>query len=58
VLDAHPLCVECQAEGRVTRATDVHHRQRHQGDPAIFWDCNGLEALCSAHHSAHTARGE
>lgn len=53
-LSAHPLCEECQREGRVTPATDVDHRlpkRRGGGD-----DESNLQALCHAHHSAKTAR--
>jgi 5-methylcytosine-specific restriction protein A len=58
VLNENPLCVDCLRENRITAATDVHHKERHDGDQFKFWNLNGLEGLCVAHHSAKTARGE
>ena len=54
-LRAHPLCVQCQREGRVTAATDVHHIQkRRDGGPDM---AENLMALCHACHSKVTASG-
>jgi 5-methylcytosine-specific restriction protein A len=58
VLNANPLCVDCQAEGRVSRATEIDHIVRHQGDPALFWRLTNLQGLCPMHHSMKTRRGE
>ena len=55
VLRASPLCAECQREGRVTPATDVHHVvKRRDGGPDAE---DNLEALCHACHSKITATG-
>ena len=55
VLNASPLCAECDRQGRVTPATDVHHKvKRRDGGPDTF---ENLEPLCHACHSAITARG-
>ena len=55
-LRAHPLCVDCQAERRVTAATEVHHIKalRDGGDH----NDDNLMALCKSHHSSRTGRGE
>ena len=55
-LRAHPLCVDCQAERRVTAATEVHHIKalRDGGDH----NDDNLMALCKSHHSKRTAAGE
>ena len=57
-LDAHPLCVACQANGRPTLATDVDHRIPHRGDQSLFWDESNWQALCHSCHSEKTGRGE
>ncbi len=55
VLNEQPLCVECQRNGRVTIATDVHHVTplRDGGENAA----DNLEPLCHSCHSRVTARG-
>ena len=53
-LEAHPLCVECQKEGRYTQATDVDHIIPHRGDQRLFWDKGNWQALCHKHHSIKT----
>jgi 5-methylcytosine-specific restriction endonuclease McrA len=50
-LAEHPTCAQCGAP-----ATEVHHRQPHRGNPAIFWDRQNWLSLCKSHHSAATAR--
>ncbi|CAB3924930.1 HNH endonuclease [Achromobacter ruhlandii] len=50
-LRANPLCVMCQAEGRVTEAKVCDHIEPHKGDPEKFW--NGpFQSLCKAHHDS------
>lgn len=56
-LAQHPLCVECQREGRVTAATVVDHIRPHRGDPVLFWDKSNWQPLCKYHHDQKTARG-
>jgi 5-methylcytosine-specific restriction protein A len=56
-LAAHPLCVECQKEGRVEPATEVDHVIPHRGDAVKFWDEGNWQGLCKSHHAAKTARG-
>jgi 5-methylcytosine-specific restriction protein A len=49
-LRLHPLCIMCQAKGRVTAATVVDHIIPHKGDPVLMWDWNNWQALCKPHH--------
>lgn len=58
VLREQPLCPLCREQGRYVAATDVDHDVPHRGDHARFWDRANLVALCHAHHSAKTRRGE
>lgn len=55
-LAQHPLCVHCEAEGRVTPATDLDHIVPHKGDMRLFWQTSNWQPLCKPHHSAKTAR--
>jgi 5-methylcytosine-specific restriction endonuclease McrA len=47
---AHPLCIGCEAVGRVTRASVVDHIVPHQGDQRLFWDEANWQPCCSFHH--------
>jgi 5-methylcytosine-specific restriction enzyme A len=58
VLRDEPCCSDCNAEGRVDAATEVHHKVRHHGDPDLFWSRANLTGLCRMHHSRRTQRGE
>lgn len=55
-LAKNPLCVRCQADGRIEPATDVDHIRPVDGpyDPE-FWEETNHEALCHACHSRKTA---
>ena len=55
-LRAHPLCQDCQAAGRVTMASEVHHLIKVR-DGGAHRDDN-LVALCKPCHSARTGKGE
>lgn len=58
-LTKHPLCVMCEAQGRVTAATVVDHIVPHRGDSALFWDsANNWQALCAPCHNGHKQRME
>ncbi|SDI40236.1 HNH endonuclease [Pseudomonas abietaniphila] len=57
-LNAHPLCVYCQRDGRVTSATVVDHIVPHRGDMAIFWDRTKWMSLCASCHSSVKQREE
>ena len=53
-LQAHPLCVECEKEGRVTAGTVVDHiTPLWKGGPDSY-EANG-QTLCTAHHDEKTA---
>ena len=47
---AHPLCERCEAAGRVTGATMVHHRQPIETHPQLRLVWENLEALCFLCH--------
>lgn len=53
-LAAHPLCVLCQAEGRITAASVVDHHPAHKGDYAKFWNASTHRPLCAPHHDRIT----
>ena len=55
-LIAHPLCAECERQGKVTPATEVDHIVPHKGDKKLFWDQNNWQSLCHECHSRKTAR--
>ncbi|MBK0347880.1 HNH endonuclease [Aerococcaceae bacterium zg-ZJ1578] len=55
-LIAHPFCVECQKDNRMTLATDVDHIIPHKGDKELFWDMDNWQPLCKACHSRKTAK--
>jgi 5-methylcytosine-specific restriction enzyme A len=55
-LALNPLCVRCQAQGRIRAATVVDHVVPHRGDPKLFWDEANWAALCKPCHDAKTAR--
>ena len=54
-LACHPLCAECQRQGRVSAANTVDHVTPHRGDPERFWDQDGWQPLCASCHSRKTA---
>lgn len=54
-LEAHPLCVHCEAAGRVEPATVVDHIVPHRGDLKLFWRRSNWQALCKPHHDRKTA---
>ena len=55
-LISFPLCVECEAIGQLTEATEVDHIAPHRGDMTKFWDTNNWQSLCATHHARKTAR--
>ena len=54
----NPLCVMCEAEGRVVLATVVDHSEPHRGDQKLFWDRSKWQSLCATHHSRDKQRIE
>ncbi|MVB12344.1 hypothetical protein CAFE_30770 [Caprobacter fermentans] len=57
-LREHPLCVDCEAEHRLTPSTEVHHIHRLRDYPELKYAESNLMALCHQCHSKRTARGE
>lgn len=56
-LAKHPLCVACEAKGRVTAANVVDHIVDHRGDQKLFWARDNHRALCTVCHNRRTAEG-
>lgn len=54
-LAKHPLCAECECQGRITAATDLDHIIPHKGDKDAFWTRSNWQALCHPCHSRKTA---
>lgn len=62
-LAAHPLCVECKKQGRLTPARVVDHIVPHRGDQQLFWDESNWQSLCDFTspfdcHGAKTGKGK
>jgi 5-methylcytosine-specific restriction endonuclease McrA len=48
---SHPLCLGCQATGRIEVATVTDHVVPHKGDVSLFWDRDRWQPACDWHHS-------
>ena len=57
-LQAHPLCEECQRQGKYVKATVVDHVTPHRGNPELFWDRSNWRVLCKRCHDRKTRREE
>jgi 5-methylcytosine-specific restriction protein A len=57
-LQAHPLCVMCEAQGKVNAAQVVDHRIPHKGDETLFWDETNWQSLCKPHHDGDKQASE
>jgi len=57
-LAQHPLCVMCEAEGRVEAAVVVDHVVPHEGEQQLFWSASNHQALCKACHDGTKQRQE
>ena len=57
-LKAHPLCVFCERDGRVTLAKVVDHIVPHKGDMTKFWDSGNWQPLCKPCHDGEKQRQE
>lgn len=55
-LAKHPLCEECNRQGRIVAATVVDHVVPHCGDQVLFWQRSNWEAKCKSCHDRKTAR--
>ena len=47
----HPLCMDCEAKGLTTPATEVHHVRSLKGNPGLAYDPANLQALCKMCHN-------
>lgn len=54
-LAAHPLCVYCKKQNRLTPATVVDHIVPHKGDQSLFLDASNHQPLCKQHHDSAKA---
>lgn len=52
-----PLCERCSTEDRPVPATVVHHKERHQGDEALFFG-SPLASSCADCHDIDEQRIE
>ncbi len=55
---AHPLCLGCEAIGRVTAAEVTDHVEPHKGDQHKFWDAEMWQSACRWHHDVVKQRLE
>jgi 5-methylcytosine-specific restriction protein A len=46
-----PLCEICKAEGRITVATEVHHKYERRDYPELELVLGNLQSLCKPCHS-------
>ena len=53
-LREHPLCAECERNGKVTAATVVDHIKDHKGNHDLFWNVNNWQPLCKHCHDRKT----
>lgn len=56
VLSEHPLCAECERQGRIAPATVTDHIIPHKGNLELFWDEGNLQSLCKSCHDRKTAK--
>ncbi|MGF1628294.1 MAG: HNH endonuclease [Kiloniellaceae bacterium] len=47
----HPLCLGCEAAGRVEATTTTDHVVPHKGNARLMWDEANLQPACTWHHS-------
>lgn len=55
-LKHHPLCAECEREGKTVPATVVDHIVPHKGNKQLFWDKKNWQPLCKPCHDRKTAK--
>lgn len=57
-LTRHPLCVDCQAQGRITAAEQVHHIMKVAEHPTMQYVEDNCMSLCAPCHAIRSGRGE
>jgi 5-methylcytosine-specific restriction protein A len=55
-LRRHPLCVDCEKEGKIEPATRLDHIEDHKGNYQLFWNKDNWQGLCEHHHNSKTAK--
>ncbi len=53
-----PLCIGCEAVGRIEPARIVDHVVPHDGDSERFWDTSMWQGCCKWHHDVVKQRLE
>lgn len=48
----HPLCRQCETEGRVTESQLVDHIKPTKTHPELFFEWSNLRALCRLCHNS------
>jgi len=46
----HPLCEQCEREGRTTAATEVHHKIKAKDRPDLVLQWDNLMSVCRSCH--------
>ncbi len=54
----HPLCLGCEAVGRIEATTVTDHVVPHKGDMVLFWDRTRWQPACGWHHDVVKQRLE
>lgn len=55
-LSRYPLCVTCEARGRVAAAAILDHTKPHNGDQTTFWLTSNWQGLCPSCDAAKKPR--
>ena len=56
-MDQNPLCVMCEADGRITLAQICDHIRPHKGNEVLFY-AGPFQSLCKLHHDSTKQRME
>ena len=51
-LNRSPICIGCEAVGRVEPAVLVDHVEPHEGDQDKFWNTSMWQSCCRWHHDS------
>lgn len=51
-LGRSPICIGCEAVGRIEPASVVDHVDPHHGDPDKFWETSMWQSCCKWHHDS------
>ncbi len=52
----HPLCAECERQGRVRAGVLVDHIVPHKGNQELFWNTTNWQSLCRTCHDEKTKK--